>query len=94
MDVRKKVVEKISVEFERKRLSKKLDGLQARKKGLMQKLGQTRQRESANTRKSDRKFRENSARAVCARTKRADKAMLRTVESMIRMVEKKLRKLT
>ncbi len=93
MNVRKKIVEKISSEAERKRLNTKLANLQARKVQLMKKLGQTRQRESANTRKSDRKFRENNARAVCARTKRADKAMLGTVDAMIRMIEKKLRKL-
>ena len=93
MNLRKKVVDKISLELEKKRLLNKRENLQARKKQLMQKLGQTKQREVANSRQSDRKFKENRARAVCARTKKADKAMLRTVESMIQMIEKKLKKL-
>ncbi|MGH1428791.1 MAG: hypothetical protein ACRBEE_12680 [Arenicella sp.] len=93
MSIRKRVTDKINLELEKKRLLNKRAGLLARKKQLMQKLGQTKQREVANSRQSDRKFKENRARAVCARTKKADKAMLRTVESMIQMVEKKLKKL-
>ena len=83
----------IDVAAERKRLLAKLANLEIRRKALLKKLGQTRERIALNSRQSDRKFRENSARAVCARTKKADQAMLRTVDASIKLVAKKLRQL-
>ena len=78
---------------EKRRLQRKLTLLQQQKQNIIEKLGQTRQREIANSRQSDRKFRENSARAVCARTKKADKAQIRTLDSIIALTQKKLNQL-
>lgn len=91
--VKSKILQKFNSGDERNRLEKKLQSLKERKKRLLIKLRQTRQRVAANSRQSDRKFKENSARAISSRNKKADQAMLRTVDSTIRMVEKKLKKL-
>ena len=78
---------------EKQRLQRKLNLYQQQKQSILVKLGQTRQREAANLRQSDKKFRENKARAVCARTKKSDKAQIRTLDAIIAMIEKKLNQL-
>ena len=78
---------------EKRRLQRKLNFLQQQKQSLLEKLGHTRRRETANSRQSDRRFRENSARAVCARTKKADKAQINTLDSIITLTERKLNQL-
>jgi hypothetical protein len=94
VNIKKKDLNIADLAAEKKRLLNKLASLEIRRKALMKKLGQTINGERANTRQSDRKFRENSARAVCARTKKADKAMLRTVETSIKLVAKKIRQIS
>ena len=79
---------------DKRRLQRKLNLLQQQKQNVLDKLSHTRQRETANSRQSDRKFRENSARAVCARTKKADKAQIRTLDSIIALTQKKLNQLS
>ena len=93
MSVSRKMLQRLDHDNEKKRLEKKLENLKQRRQQLLSKLGQTRQRVSANSRQSDKKFRENKARAISMRTKKSDQAMLRTVDTIIRMTEKKLKKL-
>ena len=64
-------------------LEQKLDALLKRKAELEAKLGVTRATESASSQKSDTKYRVNTARAVQARAKKGEKAMLKMVEQMI-----------
>ena len=65
-------------------LEQKLDALLKRKAELEQKLGLTRASEKGATRKTDTKYRVSSGRAVQARAKKNEKAMLQTVNQMIR----------
>ena len=78
---------------EKQRLQRKLNLYQQQKQSILVKLGQTRQREAANSKQSDKKFRENKARAVCARAKKSDKAQTRTLDAIIAMTQKKLNQL-
>ena len=64
-------------------LEQKLEALLKRKAELEEKLGATRATEQASTRKSDTKYRVNSGRAVQARAKKSEKAMLQMVNQMI-----------
>ena len=64
-------------------LEKKLDALLKRKAELEKKLGLTRGSEKGVTRNTDTKYRVSSGRAVQARAKKNEKAMLRTINQMI-----------
>lgn len=77
----------------RRKLKKQLITLLARREALLTQLGHTKAGNISNARNSDRKFKENSAKAVTARAKRADKAALRTVDNLIKLTWKKLDKL-
>jgi len=74
-------------------LEKKLAGLIKRKQELEQRLGATRAIENASTRKSDTKYRVNSGRAVQARAKKSEKAMLQMVNQMIQRTKNQLNQL-
>jgi len=74
-------------------LENKLAGLMKRKQELEQKLGATRATESATTRKSDTKYRVNSGRAVQARAKKSEKAMLQMVNQMIQRTKNQINQL-
>lgn len=73
-------------------LQQKLEALLKRKQLLEAKLGTTRANEAGNTRKNDAKYQVSSTRAVQARAKKGDKAMLRTVNMMIQRVRTQLAK--
>lgn len=64
-------------------LQQKLDALLARKAQLEAKIGSTRASETGSTRNNDTKYQVSSGRAVQARAKKTEKAMLRTVDMMI-----------
>ena len=64
-------------------LEQKLDALLKRKAELEKKLGLTRASEKGVTRNTDTKYRVSSGRAVQARAKKNEKAMLRTINQMI-----------
>ncbi len=64
-------------------LEQKLEALLKRKSELEARLGSTRAGEKASTRKSDTKYQVNSGRAVQARAKKGEKAMLKMVSQMI-----------
>lgn len=74
-------------------LEQKLAALIKRKEELEQRLGTTRATESASTRKSDTKYRVNSGRAVQARAKKSEKAMLQMVNQMIQRTQSQLNQL-
>ena len=74
-------------------LQRKLDALLKRKSELEQRLGNTRAGEKASTRKSDTKYRVNSGRAVQARAKKSEKAMLKMVNQMIQRTRSQLNQL-
>jgi len=71
-------------------LQQKLEALLKRKQLLEEKLGTTRANEAGSTRKNDTKYQVSSTRAVQARAKKGDKAMLRTVNMMIQRVRTQL----
>jgi len=71
-------------------LEKKLAALLKRKEELEARLGTTRATENASTRKSDTKYRVNSGRAVQARAKKGEKAMLQMVNQMIQRTRSQL----
>ena len=69
--------------MDKQQLNQKLEGLLKRKAELEAKLGITRATEKDSTRGSDTKFRVNTGRAVQARAKKSEKALLATVNQMI-----------
>jgi hypothetical protein len=73
-----------------KSLELKLQALLKRKAELEEKLGVTRATEKVSTRKSDTKYRVSSARAVQARSKKGEKAMLKMVNQMIVRTKSKI----
>ncbi len=75
----------------RQELEQELEALLRRKADLEARLGMTRAGEKASTRKSDTKYRVNSGRAVQARAKKSEKALLRTVNQMIQQTRNRLR---
>ena len=77
----------------REALEQKLEALLQRKAELESRLGMTRAGEQASTRNSDTKYRVNSGRAVQARAKKGEKALLRTVNQMIQQTRTRLRQL-
>ena len=79
--------------MDKQQLELKLDGLLKRKAELEQKLGTTRAVEKDSTRKSDTKFRVNSGRAVQARAKKSEKALLATVNQMIQRTRNQINNL-
>ncbi|MBX2868089.1 MAG: hypothetical protein KTR18_05415 [Acidiferrobacterales bacterium] len=76
--------------MKKEQLEKKLAALIQRKEELEQRLGTTRATENASTRKSDTKYRVNSGRAVQARAKKGEKAMLQMVNQMIQRTRSQL----
>lgn len=71
-------------------LEQQLKALLKRKAELEEKLGITRATEKVSTRKSDTKYRVKSARAVQARAKKGEKAMLKMVNQMIVRTKSKI----
>jgi len=67
-------------------LEQKLEALLKRKAELEQKLGLTRASEKGVTRNTDTKYRVSSGRAVQARAKKTEKAMLQTINQMIKRI--------
>jgi len=75
-----------------KKLSKKLIMLEAQKEQLQIQLNKTQKANSTNSRRSDRKFKENSTKALSARNKRANKSGLREIEYQIKFTKTQLSK--
>ena len=74
-------------------LETKLENLLKRKAELEEKLGVTRANEKDTTRRKDTKYRVSSARAVQARAKKGEKAMLQMVTQMIQRTRTKISQL-
>ncbi len=76
---------------QRKKLTNQLAMLNAKKDSLTGKLAKTKQGNNGNARNSDRKFKENRAKALSARAKRANKSSLLELERQIKFLEIKLK---
>ena len=72
-------------------LERKLEALLRRKAELESRLGVTRAGEKASTRRSDTKYRVSSGRAVQARARKGDKALLHSINRMIQQTRNRLR---
>ena len=76
--------------MDKKTLQTKLEGLLRRKAELEKQLGITRAKEQSSTRSNDTKYRVSSVRAVQARAKKGEKAMLKAVNQMIQRTRNQL----
>jgi len=75
---------------QRIRLKTKLVALEKRRQSLLKQLGLSQMANYTNARQSDRKFRENNAKALSARRKRLDKSMLLGIDKQIAITKRKL----
>ena len=79
---------------QQKKLTARLEMLKNKKESLGGQLTRTKQGNKGNARRSDKQFKENRAKALSARAKRANKSALLDIERQIRFTEAKLKKLT
>jgi len=75
---------------QRKKLQLKLSDLKQRKAELTQSLAKKRAGNRLNSRQSDRKFKENRAKALSARNKRASKAAIHSIDQQIKSTQRQL----
>lgn len=75
---------------QRKRLLSKLASLKQQKTALLQNLVKARTGNQLNSRQSDRKFKENPAKALTARNKRANKAAIQSIDQQMKSTQRQL----
>ena len=73
-----------------KQIKAKIARLETQKKALQAQLKKTKTRDRNNARLSDRKFKENSSKALTARAKRANKSALHDIDRQIKSTKRKL----
>jgi len=80
----------LSMLKKRKKLQANLRKLENEKERLTQHLNKTQSNDRNNIRQSDRKFKENSNKALSARTKRANKADIQRINQQIKSNKRQL----
>lgn len=78
---------------QRKKLTQQLEMLKTRKSSLIGQLKRTQQGNQGNARRSDRKFKENSGKALSARAKRSNKSVLLELDRQIKFTQAKINRL-